>query len=91
MVTGHRRHAADDPAIRLNLSAARGLGCGVSHRGAEHQPSRRPAKIVSPRDGLLPAIAPLVQMNRRGQPVDLLKDRVVVSLKTRTRTPRGHT
>ncbi len=26
MVTGHRRHAADEPAIRLNLSAARGQG-----------------------------------------------------------------
>jgi hypothetical protein len=38
----------------------------------EHQSSQRPAKIVDARHGLLPAIAPLMEVNRRARPLDLV-------------------
>ena len=55
----------------------------------QHQPPRRAAQVVHPRDRLLPAVAALAQVDGRPQPVDLVRDRPVVGLLAQPRPPGG--
>src|SRR5665811_1689013 len=90
VVTRHRRQTAHDPAISLNLDAAPGQGVAGAVEVQEHQAPGWPPKVVNASHGLLPAIAPLVQMHGRAQPVDLVSDRALVGLKTQAGTPGGN-
>ena len=46
----------------------------------QHQAARRPTEGVDPRDGLLAAVAALVEVHRRADPADLVGDRAVVGV-----------
>ena len=77
------------PAARPCSTSAPTIGQHVA--GAveveQHQAPRRPAEVVHPRDGLLPAVAALVQVHGGAQPVDLVGDRAVVGLEPEPRPP----
>jgi hypothetical protein len=67
VVTRHRRQGADDPAVHLHRYAALGQDVTGTVEVQEDQPTRRPPKVVNASHALLPAIAPLVQVNGRAQ------------------------
>src|SRR5215207_10940683 len=56
----------------------------------QDQPARRPAEVVHPGHRLLPAVAPLLQVNRSADPLRLLDDRPVVGLGPQPRPAGGH-
>ena len=68
---------------------ASGSTCPDPSRCEEDQAARRATEVVHPRDGLLAAVAALVQVHRGPQPVDLVDDRAVVGLEPGSRPPRG--
>ena len=90
VVARDRRHVADRRGHRPGPSLAlRRQDVARPVEVQEDQPTRRPAEVVHPRDRLLPAVAALVQVHGRAQPVDLVRDGAVVGLEAEPRTPRG--
>jgi hypothetical protein len=51
----------------------------------EDEPSRRPAQVVDTRDGLLAAVAALVQVDRRPDPAHLVWNCPVIGLEAEPR------
>src|SRR5690242_21731529 len=53
-----------------------------------HQSPRRPTEVVHPRDRLLPAVAPLVQMYADPEPAELVRNRTLVGVQPEPRRSR---
>src|SRR5450830_2188814 len=97
VVTGDARDLPDDPAClaaRRELTELPHLRAGLGQQVAgavevQHDDaSRRSAEVVHARDRLLAAVAALVQVHGRAQPVELVRDRAVVDLTAGAGPPR---
>ena len=83
----HRGHVSDlviaredrCTGLRQHGIAAVEVECG--------QPARRMTEVVHLRDGLLPAVAPLVQVDRAADPIGLMGQRALVHLGRPARAP----
>ena len=85
VVAGRRADEADRPSRR----GARGAAGRAAVVGAvevqQRQPARRTAERVHAGDGLLAAVAALVEVHRRADPADLVGDRAVVGVEAEPR------
>ena len=89
----HGRDATHGTALAGNGQLRTCLGQDVARpvEVQEDDPPRRAPQVVHPGDRLLPAVAALVQVHRRAQPVDLVGDGAVVGLEPEARPPRSNT
>ena len=90
VVPGHGRHEPDRSPVVHHLGTTVRQDVPGPVEVEEDQPARRPTEVVHPGDGLLPAVAPLVQVHGGPQPVDLVDDRAVVGLEPEPRPPGRH-
>src|SRR5688500_18808739 len=67
-------------AVALDLGSRHGQLRLGAVQVQQHEPARRPPEVPDPRDALLPAVAALVEVDRRREPADLLRDRLVVGV-----------
>ena len=58
---------------------------GLARQVHEHEPTRGPAEILHARHRLLAPVAALVEMYRRADPADLVRDRPVIGLEPQPR------
>ena len=85
--------AADRAAAgEHGVAGRRAVGRAVEVQ--QHQHPRRSAQVVHPRDGLLPAVAALVQVDgalaRAADPADLVRDGPLVGVDAQPRPQRRH-
>jgi hypothetical protein len=83
-------HTADAPTVELHRTPRVRQLAVRPVEVQQHQPARRPAQVVHPRDGLLAAVAALVQVHRGRQPAHLVREGAVVGVEPQTRDARRH-
>ena len=80
VVAGRGADEADHLLPRPQLGADRRQPVLGAVEVEQREPARRTTEVVHPRDGLLPAVAALVQVDGRAEPADLVGDRPVVGV-----------
>jgi len=94
VVVRRGRDPTDDGGVvgRLHdLAASRGQSLArAAVQVQPHQSTRRPTEIRDPRHCLLAAVTALVQLDRRPDPAQLVRDRAVVGLESEPRPPGGN-
>ena len=80
VVPGRAADEPDRPAVQLQRRARLGQGVRAAVQVQPDQPAGRPAQVVHPGDGLLAAVAALVQVDRDAEQPDLVGDGAVVGV-----------
>ena len=88
-MAGRGADEADDLVAVEQLGADGGQPVLRAVEVQQRQPARRPAEGVHPRDGLLAAVAALVEVDGGADPAGLVGDRAVVGVEAEARLAAG--